>query len=136
MTDQQNNDAALPDEFIRALRNADKAPPMITARVDQVLDDLAAGQFADRVPRRRGNRFWYAAAASILGVAVILQMQPLQQSSAPVANQHSLLYTDVDGSGQIDIADVMALALLDDDRYSQDDLNAFAMRVVSLGEES
>lgn len=129
MTDETHNDATLPDDLVSALRRADRPPATITSRVDHALAGLATDQFAERPGRRRIDGAWYAAAASVLGVALILQLQPANEAT-------DLLYTDVDGSGQIDIADVLALASAEDNPYSEAELDAFAMRVVALGDES
>ena len=54
------------------------------------------------------------------------------QLGGPMIRDERSLYADVDGSGRIDIADVLALARADGPDVTQADLDAFAMRVVSL----
>ena len=116
-------DDKLPDALIAELRRADEAPPMITVAADREISALAAAQFSSR-PERRIAPAWYAVAASVLvGVMALQLLGPADESPD--------LHRDVDGSGQIDIADVMALAM-SDETISQDQLDAFAEQIVSL----
>ena len=126
MTDTTDKHDSLPDEYVAALRKADRAPAVIASRVDRAVAAAATTQFSARTEGRRHRQGWYAAAASVLALAVVLQLQLTQQPD-------DLLYTDVDGSGQIDIADVMALALDVDQSYTKAELDAFARSVVSVG---
>ena len=119
----------LPAELIAALRKRELPADVITRRVDRELMAMAAEQFATRKPAP-GRRAWAAAAAvAALGIALVI-------SSYDPAPTRSDLYTDVDGSGQVDIADVLALAR-DGHEVTQDDLDAFAASIVSLdGDQS
>lgn len=119
----------LPDELVAELKKADKPGSVITAKADRSIARLAREQF-DSLPekRRRVAPAWYAVAASVLLAVLVL----------PLTNRPSTsddgLYTDVDSSGQIDIADVLTLARRSDGKLSQAELDAFAMKIVSLAD--
>ena len=77
-----------------------------------------------RAPRWRRRGAWGAAAAcAVLVVALTTGRHALDRDTA--------LYADVDGSGRIDIADVLVLAR-SEHGVEQADLDAFAWRVVAL----
>ena len=117
----------LPDELVAELKKADKPGSLITAKVDRSIANLAREHFASRPEkRRRVAPAWYAVAATVLLAVVVL---PLTDR---FGTGDDGLYTDVDRSGQIDIADVLTLARRSDGRLTQAELDAFAMRVVSL----
>ena len=126
MSDQNANSEQLDEGLIRALRAADEAPAVITARVDRVLAEMSARHFASRRVGWKRHGGW-ALAASVALVAVLAV-----QMIDPASDSGETLYADVDGSGAIDIADVFALARSEQPGVTQADLNAFAMRVVSL----
>ena len=129
----------LPEPLIQAIRSADTPLPLITARVDRRIDQLARAQFAPhdslqqsfgqarKSPRWRRPAAWTAMAASVL---LALTLVVLQVAREPTAPTRDLLYTDVDGSGRIDIADVFALAR--SSVASQAELDTFARQIVSL----
>lgn len=119
----------LPQALIDELRAADRGMPLITTRVDHEMERLARAHFAGRRARvRLSGPAWTAIAAAVLLAVIAVQRQaPQSEPPAPV-------YADVDGSGRIDIADVLVLARSKDgDGPSQDELDAFAMRIVALG---
>lgn len=126
MSDQEANNEELAEGLIRALRAADEAPPVITASVDRALVRMATGHFAPRRFRWKRHGGW-ALAASIALVAVLTV-----QMIGPTSTDEATLYADVNGSGRVDIADVFALARAERPGITQADLDAFAMRVVSL----
>jgi hypothetical protein len=120
----------LPQPLIEALKSADRPVPMITARVDREISEMARRHFsARRQPTRVPRPAWaamVAMAATILIAVVVVQLQP------PGPDQ-SALYADIDRSGRIDIADVLALARAQvPGERSQAELDAFASRIVSL----
>jgi hypothetical protein len=131
-----NKPDELPTALVAQLKAVDRAPPLITARVDRHLRAAAEAQFAWRTVRRR-NRVgtaWLATAAMaaslVLGLFFVgdrpLRDRQLQEAAGPV-------YADVDGSGDIDIADVLALARArGTDPARQAELDAFARRIVAL----
>ncbi|MDJ0939163.1 MAG: hypothetical protein QNJ00_05325 [Woeseiaceae bacterium] len=127
MTEPDTND--LPPELIRALKARELPTDVITARVDREVAALAAEHFAAPSRRRQRPAWFAAAAAAIVAVVIVLQ---LDQSAVLTRDD---LYTDVDGSGQIDIADVLALAR-DGQDIPAEDLDAFAASVVALGDRS
>ena len=115
----------LPASLVEALRRADEALPVITARVDRRIAELAREQFADRVaPSAMRKAAWMGLAAALAVVVVGLQLWQ------PALQERRDIYADVDGSGRIDIADVLATARRES--LSQAEIDAFANRVVSL----
>ncbi|MFQ5608916.1 MAG: hypothetical protein ACE5F8_01440 [Woeseiaceae bacterium] len=129
--DEQHDD--LPEGLISALRKGDGNVRVMTAKVDRELASLAADHFATRrAPARVFRPVWAAAAALALVAFIVVEFQ------APLESPRHPVYSDVDGSGSIDIADVLALAR-DSDSVTQAELDAFAARIVSLspdGEDS
>ena len=127
MTDDNANNEELPAALVDALKAGDRTPPVITAGIDRAVGAMARSHFRDRPPswRRRGG--WAALAASIGLIAVLAS-----QMGGPLPGDDVDPYGDVDGSGRIDIADVLALARSEQGVAAQADLDAFAMRVVSL----
>lgn len=114
----------LPQSLVDELKAADRPLPMITARVDREIAAAARAHFAGR--RRPGGlrrSGWAALAASVLVAVIVLQRW------APVPDEGAL-YADLDRSGRIDIADVLAAARARE--ASPAELEAFAYRVVSL----
>ena len=126
MPDLDPNDDELEESLIRALRAEDRAPAVITAGVDRTLADMATNHFASRRPTWKRPGGW-ALAASVALVAVLAV-----QMIGPTSTDEDTPYADVNGSGRIDIADVLALARAERPGITQADLDAFAMRVVSL----
>ncbi len=128
MTDHDDIDD-LPAELVAALKSRELPADVITRRVDRELAATAAEHFSTRKPAPR-RRAW-AAVAAVAMVGIVLSI-----SNYDPAPTRSDLFTDVDGSGQVDIADVLALAR-DGHELTQDDLDAFAASIVSLnGDDS
>lgn len=126
---EEDNLEGLPDELVAELKKADKPGPLITAKVDRSITNLAREQFASRPERRRRVApAWYAVAATVVLAVLVL---PLTNR---LGTDDDALYADVDNSGQIDIADVLTLARRSDGKVSQAELDAFAMRVVALAD--
>jgi len=124
--DENANNEELPAALVDALKAGDRPPLVITAGIDQAVAAMARTHFGNLEPswRRRGR--WVALAASVGLVAILATGVggPLLGDTEP--------YGDVDGGGRIDIADVFALARSEQANVTQADLDAFAMRVVSL----
>lgn len=118
----------LPKGLIQALNEAENSTPLITARVDRQLADLSREQFKNRLqPSRTYRPVWAALAASVVVAVVVAQFLSIQTP------QQTAMYADVDGSGQIDIADVLLLARTrDPEQITQAEIDAFAHRIVSL----
>lgn len=118
----------LPSRLIDAMKSADRPVPLITARVDREMTAQARTHFAARRQARpRVRPAWLAVAASLVVAVIVVQVQ---DGGAPDGDA---VYADVDQSGRIDIADVLALARsADAGMQSQASLDAFAMRIVSL----
>ncbi len=123
MTDTNTPDEQLPEALIDELKRRDRAPDVITSRVDRSVAVAARAHFgAARAPRWRNPGTWATAAACAV-VAVGLSTSYLSERGGVPT------YGDIDGSGQIDIADVLALAR---QGVPQGELDAFALRVVAL----
>ncbi len=129
MTAVNEQDERLPELLIDELRRIDRAPVVITSRVDRTLMSIARAQFAQRrIPRWQPRSAWRAAAAACVFVVVLFATDHLsERDDTPV-------YADIDGSGRIDIADVLALARAGDG-VDQADLDAFAYRLVALDQD-
>ena len=126
---EHNDIEELPTEFVAALKKRELSADAITRRVDRELGVMATAKFSARRPAPRRHVWAAAAAAVVIGIVVAF-------SALDPALTRNDLYTDVDGSGQIDIADVLALAR-DGRDLTPSDLDAFAASIVSLdGDES
>jgi len=125
MKDDDTGRETLPAELLDALRSGDELPPMITARIDREIIELASAQFAPRRrPGWRRHAGWAAVAASLLVTALFLSLRtPLDEPAPPV-------FADIDGSGRLDITDVYLLARRQ--AATQAEIDAIAMRIVSL----
>ena len=119
----------LPQSLIEGLKAADRAVPVITARVDRDISQMSLAHFsAGRQPIRMTRSAWTALAATAATVLIAILV-----TQVPTSRDQHELYTDVDHSGRIDIADVLALARAQEPRKrSKAELDAFAARIVSL----
>ncbi len=119
-------DLEIPESLTSELKARDRAAPLITARVNRALAETAASQFAARRPLvRRSRPAWYAAAAAAAIALFFLEPQRM------AVNEGAGGHADVDGSGRVDIADVLSLAR-QDNPVPQAELDAFALRIVAL----
>ena len=119
----------LPEALVSALRESGSNVEIMTAKVDREVASLAANHFGNRrAPARVFRPVWAAAAALALVAFIVVEFQ------VPQDGREQLLYSDIDGSGSVDIADVLALAR-NSDSVTQSDLDAFAARIVSLSTE-
>ena len=126
MTGANEQHEQLPGALVEALTRLDRAPEVITSRVDRSLAGMAHTQFAQRcVPRWQPQGAWRVAAAACVLVVVLFTTNHLWEQD------DTSLYADIDGSGQIDIADVLALARAEDG-VNQADIDAFAYRLVAM----
>ena len=126
MTGANEHNEQLPEALVDELKRIDRAPEVITSRVDRSLADMARAQFAQRhIPRWQPRSAWRAAAAACVLVVVLFTTNHLREQN------DTSVYADIDGSGQIDIADVLALARTGDG-VNQADIDAFAYRLVAL----
>jgi len=124
MTAEIEQDEQLPDALVEELKRIDRQPAVITSRVDRTLSTIARSHFSSRQVQRWRPQAWAPAAACAL-IALIFAMGRLEH---PVDTS---LYADVDGSGAVDIADVLALAR-SGQSIDQGLLDAFAFRLVAL----
>lgn len=113
----------LPADWIDALNRVDRAPAVVTRTVDRALRAAVEAQFAARRarPAWRHPGGWAALAASLALVSVV---------AVRWGGGDEPVYADVDASGRIDIADVLALGRTG--TASPRELEAFAQRVVAL----
>lgn len=127
MTQENETYEDLPGELVERLKAGEQRPPLLTAKVDREILSRAESQFASRRPAHRRPPVWAALAATVVLGAFITQFWPRN------AVDEGAIYADVDQSGRIDIADVLAAARRGTSQAgAQADLDAFAMRVVSL----
>jgi len=127
MSDENEQADSLPQPLVDKLKSTDQALPLITARVDRDISAMARNHFSSR--RRsawKPRPAWAAMAATVLLAVLFVQ---LQNRGTP---DTAAMYPDVDRSGRVDIADVLALARTQPGKSSQAELDAFAMRIVSL----
>lgn len=95
----------LPPAVLERLRRLDRAQPIVDPRTDRAVLDAAHAYFRARPSRSARSRRWtvpFAAAATLLLAAIV--MRPFFVDTAVPARD------DVDGSGRVDILDVLALA--------------------------
>ena len=93
----------LPPAIAARLRALDRAQPIVDPRTDRAVLEAARAQFSAR-PVRSTRRRWalpFAAAATLLLAAIL--MRPLVLDTTADRD-------DIDGSGRVDILDVLALA--------------------------
>lgn len=123
MTHNDDEFEALPDALIEALKSADEAVPLITARVDREVLKMAREQFEGRKPAWPRRPAWTAVAAGVLIMIFVVQLdQPTQQLNEPMRV-----------SRPVDISDVLNLAReRSGNPAAQAEIDALAMRVVSL----
>ncbi len=129
MNQENETPDQIPNALIDQLKLADQRPPLITSRVDRQILRMAETQFSSRRRVWQRRPAWAAIAASVLIALLVVQLRE------PTSNESGWVYTDVDHSGRIDIADVLAAARTRDrGEETQAELDAFAMRIVSLAE--
>jgi hypothetical protein len=94
----------LPPAIASRLRQLDRAQPIVDPRTDRAVLDGARSYFAARpatsVPRRARWMLPLGAAAAVLLTAVLVRPLVFEGPSVD----------DVDGSGSVDVLDVLALA--------------------------
>ena len=95
----------LPPSIASRLRALDRAQPIVDPRTDRAVLESARRYFQSRPvstrPRRARWSLPLGAAAAVLLAAVV--MRPFVLNGPPAAD-------DVDGSGRVDVLDVLALA--------------------------
>ena len=124
---------ALPPAIAARLRALDRAQPIVDPRTDRAVLAAASRHFAARPARARRPRWAlpFGAAAAVLLAAVL--MRPLVFDS-PTRD-------DVDGSGSVDVLDVLALARMravggDASGITDARIDELAYRIVALDARS
>lgn len=120
----------LPQTIVDRLRRLDRSQRIVDPRTDRAVLDAAQAYFRAR-PARFARRRWavpFAAAATLVLAAILVR--PLVFDTAPARD-------DVDGSGRVDILDVLALARLRAERgdaagVTQASIDELAYRIVAL----
>jgi hypothetical protein len=132
-SDRELNDLShddLPGAIVARLRRADGSQPIVDPRTDRAVLDEARSYFAARPQRAAARRARWAlplgAAAAVL--AGWLVVGPFGSMRVPSPD-------DVDGSGRVDVLDVLALARASAARGDTADprVDELAARIVSLG---
>ena len=122
----------LPPAIARRLRALDREQPIVDPRTDRAVLDGARSYFQARPaasrPRRARWSLPLGAAAAALLAAVL--MRPLMLESPEAAD-------DVDGSGRVDVLDVLALARMraaggDASGITDARIDELAYRIVAL----
>ena len=126
MPDRDQSPEDLPQAVVDALKRADRAPTVITRSVDRAVVDAARTHFGAPSERRAWRRGGWAALAASVALITVLAVR----WDALVARDDRTPYADIDNSGRVDIADVLALARAG--AASPAELDAFARRVVAL----
>lgn len=131
MTAKKDESEQLPEGIVERLRQRDRNVSAVTPEIDRSVLRAASAHFASRAEQRSRIRHWLPAAAlaASLVVAVLAFRLPGTKPDGDTG-----LYADVDGSGQIDIVDVLVLARTqhNDGNISKAKISAFANRIVSL----
>ena len=127
MTHKDKESEQLPQALVDQVNAADQSVSLITSKVDREVLQLARAHFSSRRTARRRRPAWAAIAASVLIAFFAIQLRE------PPATETKAIYADIDHSGQIDIADVLAVARASGtSKKTQAEIDAFAMRIVSL----
>lgn len=128
MEQENNNIEELPAALVDELKARDRDVTVLTARVDREIEALATTQFSARRGKRRISRpAWAALAASVLIAVLVLGPESIENDG------EQAILADLDGSGRIDIADVLYLARQrGSEQVSEQEIDAMAMQIVSL----
>jgi hypothetical protein len=125
----------LPPAIASRLRALDRAQPIVDPRTDRAVLEAASEYFAARPATARARRSRWAlplgAAAAALLTAVL--MRPLVFDAPPA--------DDIDGSGRVDVLDVLALARMraaggDAAGITDARIDELAYRIVALDSRS
>jgi hypothetical protein len=120
----------LPPAMISRLRALDRAQPIVDPRTDRAVLEAARNYFAGRPAARARRSRWavpLGAAAAVLLAAVLMRPLVFEPPSAD----------DVDGSGSVDVLDVLALARMraaggDASGVTEARIEELAYRIVAL----
>lgn len=132
MNEANEEYSELPDAVAKRLAERDRVVGIVAPETDRAVRALAEAHFASRtaMPERRAGRRWHVPAALAAGIVfALLMLRP-----AEIFRSAPGIQDDVDGSGQVDILDVLALARMtaDDMHAHQLDVDALAARIVAL----
>ena len=94
MTGVNEQDERLPEALVDELKRIDRAPEVITSRVDRTLASMAHVQFAQRrIPRWQPQSAWRVAAAACVLVVVLFSTDYLWEQD------DRSIYADIDAPG-------------------------------------
>ncbi len=127
MNEQNQQLEELPRDLIQALRNEESVSILVPKAVDEAILRSAADQFGQRPKQPRSWRVPAAIAATLTVGLVAVQLIRSPD-----------LEGDIDGSGQVDVLDVFALARMkqNDSQIVIKDIESLMTRIVSLDEPS
>lgn len=133
MTPENEESGQLPGGIAERLRQRDRAVSALTPEIDRLVLRAASAHFASRTEKTRHSRARHWLPAAALAASLVVAVLVYRLPGTTPAGQTGL-YGDVDGSGHIDIVDVLVLARSrhNGGKVSQADINAFANRIVSL----
>ena len=126
MNDSDEITDTLPAALVARLKHADRAQAIVDPRTDRVVLDSARSHFASRRPRPARWAVPLGLAASLL--LAFLLVRPFDSSHSPSS------IDDVDGSGRVDVLDVLALARAA--RAGDARIEELGYRIVALNAES
>ncbi len=132
MDPQRQEFDQLPPTIAERLSRADWSVSMVTPTADRAILEQADAHFSSRSEQLTRWRYWAvpsAVAATVVLALLLVQPTGIFQRD-PAANAD-----DIDGSGQVDILDVFALAQLQADnvgQVTQEDIDMLAARIVSV----
>jgi hypothetical protein len=133
MSQQNAQFDELPEALVEQLRQRDQPFVMLTPATDRAILAAAREQFAgaaSRAPVRR-RWTWPAAAAAAAVLVALIVARPFEQDRVELA----VMADDIDGSGQVDVLDVFALARArsaDPAAVSEARVEQLAERIVAL----
>jgi len=135
MSTETDNYDTLPDRLVERLQARENRVAMLTPAADRAIAAAVADHFAPRRRRAATIRRWQypAAVAAAVAVMALFIVRPYE----PASDTTPAMADDVDGSGQVDILDVFALARArnaDPGTVSQARIDELAERIVTLGQ--
>jgi len=126
MEDTNEPTDTLPAAIVARLRHADRVQAIVDPRTDRAIIGAARSHFGSRVARPARWAVPLGIAASLL--LAFLLVRPFDSSREPSGD-------DVDGSGRVDVLDVLALARARAGDASDARIEELGYRIVALNVE-